>query len=140
MIATSWDRQAAALPIRDGLICLVRSRGGRRWVIPKGGVGLKQCTGEIALLEAWEEAGLTGVLVTEPAGSYLHAKTDGLRHVTVHVLHVTHAADRWPEAGLRERRWVGLAEALRLLPEEGLRDIVRRILAGNEVPEAVTSS
>ena len=29
-------RQAAALPVRDGMVCLVTSRNGKRWVAPKG--------------------------------------------------------------------------------------------------------
>jgi 8-oxo-dGTP pyrophosphatase MutT (NUDIX family) len=128
LTATGGERQAAALPVRGGRVCLVSSRGGRHWVIPKGGVGPGRSAGEVALREAWEEAGLTGALDAEPAGSYLHAKADGPRHVTVHVLRVTHEADTWPEAGLRARRWVPAAEALRLLPEEGLRDIVRVVL------------
>src|SRR5437660_1660722 len=120
-----WARQAAALPVRDGRVCLVSSRSGRRWVIPKGGVGFGQSVGEAALLEAWEEAGLTGFLDPEPAGSYLHAKSDGVRHVTVFVMWVDDEADRWPERGFRERRWLTPEQAIRQLPEEGLRSIIR---------------
>jgi 8-oxo-dGTP pyrophosphatase MutT (NUDIX family) len=126
-MTSDWGRQAAALPVRDGQVCLVRSRGGRRWVIPKGKVGLKQSASEVALLEAWEEAGLTGLLDGEPTGSYLHVKTEGLRHVTVYVLRVEGESDAWPERGDRERRWFSAAEALDVLPEDGLRAILRGV-------------
>ena len=29
-------RQAAAIPVADGRVCLVTSSSGRRWVVPKG--------------------------------------------------------------------------------------------------------
>ena len=53
-------RQAAALAIRRGRVCLITSRNGKRWVIPKGWIEPGQTAGETALQEAYEEAGLVG--------------------------------------------------------------------------------
>ena len=55
--------QAAAIPVYDGRVCLVTSRTGRRWVIPKGRIDPGHTAAEAARIEAWEEAGLLGVLV-----------------------------------------------------------------------------
>src|SRR5271166_7165657 len=94
-------RQSAAIPLRDGQICLVTSRSGKRWVIPKGCLEPGMTAGEIALQEAWEEAGLSGVLQNEPVGSYIYEKAGATYHVTVFLMHVTDAADDWPERGIR---------------------------------------
>jgi 8-oxo-dGTP pyrophosphatase MutT (NUDIX family) len=118
-------RQAAAIPIRDGRICLVTSSSGKRWVIPKGNFEPGKSACEIALQEAWEEAGLTGVLQREPVGSYLYEKYGSSHHVLVFVLHVAELADKWPEDQVRRRVWLRPSEALARLDDAGLRDIVR---------------
>ena len=98
--------QYGALPyrLRGGSrpqFMLITSRETRRWVIPKGHIEPNKSAGRIALQEAWEEAGLVGVLRPEPAGSYLYSKFNNLYHVTVFVLDVTEAAEEWPEDTLR---------------------------------------
>ena len=70
--APDWLPQAAAVPVRTGKVCLVTSSSGRRWVVPKGMMEPGKTASEIALQEAWEEAGLVGVLQPEPLGSYLY--------------------------------------------------------------------
>ena len=119
-----WVRQAAALPILDGELCLVTSSSGRRWVIPKGMIEPGQTAGETALQEAWEEAGLAGALHGEPVGSYLYEKFGTLHHVTVFLMQVTEVHVEWPENARRQRGWFSPAEAAARLEEEGLRDII----------------
>src|SRR5215471_9176930 len=96
---SDWIAQAAALPVKGGQVCMVTSRSGRRWVIPKGLIEPGKTAGEIALQEAWEEAGLTGVLLPEPIGSYVYEKFDRPHHVTVFLMRVAEVADEWPEMG-----------------------------------------
>jgi len=120
-------RQAAAIPLRDGQVCLVNSRSGKRWVIPKGCLEPGTTAGEIALQEAWEEAGLVGILQTEPVGSYLYEKFGSQHHVLVYVLRVTEEATDWPEIGTRQRWWVSIKEALDVLTEPGLQEIVQSL-------------
>src|SRR5262249_27001653 len=124
-VTSSAVRQAAAIPMRDGQLCLVTSRSGKRWVIPKGGIEVGKSAGEIALQEAWEEAGLTGVLQREPLGSYLYEKYGTIHHVIVFLMQVTEVADAWPENGQRERSWVSLKQALNRIEDHGLREIIR---------------
>src|SRR5262249_10274641 len=93
---SSLIRQAAAIPFLSGQVCLVTSRSGRRWVIPKGCLEPGKTSGEIALQEAWEEAGLSGILQQEPIGSYVYVKANLTYHVTVFVMQVTESADDWP--------------------------------------------
>ncbi len=117
--------QAAAIPVRAGKICLVTSSSGKRWVIPKGLMEAGKTAGELALQEAWEEAGLAGLLQPEPAGSYLYTKYGNTYHVTVFLMQVTAVADTWPESMLRQRCWLTPAQALLRIQEPGLRELIR---------------
>jgi len=130
-----WIRQAAAIPVYNGQVCLVTSSNGRRWVIPKGMIEPGQTAGETALQEAWEEAGIAGLLHTEPVGSYLYDKNGGLCHVTVFLMHVTDEADDWPERLSRQRVWLSSEEAVDRIREPGLREIVESIFRGIRVNE-----
>jgi 8-oxo-dGTP pyrophosphatase MutT (NUDIX family) len=120
-----WVRQAAVIPLRDDRVCLVTSSSGRRWVIPKGQIDPGHTAGEAALVEAWEEAGLVGVLDPEPIGAYAYEKMGRELHVTVYRMRVTEVRDEWPERHLRSRAWVTLDEALERIEEPGLRELLR---------------
>jgi 8-oxo-dGTP pyrophosphatase MutT (NUDIX family) len=126
-------RQAAALAIRSRHVCLVLSSSRKRWVIPKGRIERGQTAGETALQEAWEEAGLMGVLRREPLGSYKYRKCGRIFHVTVFLLEVTDAAEKWPEENRRHRRWVRAHKTLEHINQDGLRRLLRRILTGRQL-------
>ncbi len=129
-------RQAAAIPVRDGRVCLVTSRSGRRWVVPKGRIEPGQTAGEAALAEAWEEAGLVGALAGEPVGSYHYEKFGRPHHVTAFVMAVTGQGLIWPEYRLRRREWVTAEVALDRLHEPGLRALIRGVLRPGGGPAA----
>ncbi len=126
--ASDFIRQAAALPVRNGRVCLVTSTNGKRWVIPKGLIEPGQTAGETALQEAWEEAGLVGVLDPEPVGSFLYEKWCGTCHVTVFLMQVSEVVQTWPEGAQRQRSWLSVAGALERIDDAGLADIVRLTL------------
>lgn len=119
--------QAGVIALRGNQICLVTSRSGRRWVVPKGCMEPGRTGGEIALVEAWEEAGLVGLLNSEPVGSYLYDKSECTCHVTLFQLKVTEVAADWPEREFRDRCWVSLTEALARVEEPGLRKLIREL-------------
>src|SRR5947209_8870470 len=118
---SEWILQAAAIPLRQGRICLVTSSSGKRWVIPKGLIDPVKTAAEIALQEAWEEAGLVGVLRPEPVGSYFYEKYGGTCRVAVFWMDVTEVADQWPERAFRERVWLPAREAVQRIDEAALR-------------------
>jgi 8-oxo-dGTP pyrophosphatase MutT (NUDIX family) len=123
-------RQAAALCLRDGLVCLVSSRNRKRWVIPKGMIEPGQTADLAASIEAWEEAGLTGEVRCEPIGSYEYEKNGRTHNVSVFILEVRGEAADWPEAAQRVRVWLLPAEAAERLEESDLRAIVLATAAG----------
>jgi len=130
MANDTYIRQAGAIPLRNGRLCLVTSRRNpKRWVIPKGLIDPGYTPGAAALQEAWEEAGLVGTLDPEPVGAYVYDKYGGTCHVTVFVMHVTKVAQEWPERESRQRVWVTPAGAIRRLDDPSLIDIVRAVVA-----------
>lgn len=120
-------RQSAVVAIRNGQVCLVTSRSGKRWVVPKGCVEQGKSAGEVALQEAWEEAGLVGLLAAEPLGSYVYEKDGFVCHVIVFLMNVTGQMEAFPEAGMRQRAWLPAAQAMGRIEDGGLRDILRSV-------------
>jgi 8-oxo-dGTP pyrophosphatase MutT (NUDIX family) len=137
-IPGEYIRQAGALPVRRGRVCLITSRNGKRFVIPKGWIEAGQTAGETALQEAWEEAGLVGALDPEPIGSYMYEKEGQTFHVTVFVMKVTSVAQDWPERSFRERSWVSPTGFFDRMEDRGLADLVRLTVLQYSAEHAAT--
>ena len=118
-------RQAGVVAVKNGQVCLVSSRNGKRWVVPKGCIELGKSAGEIALQEAWEEAGLVGILRSEPLGSYVYEKDGFVCHVIVFEMLVTSIGENYPEAGMRQRIWLAPVIAHTRVEDVGLGEILR---------------
>src|ERR1700744_3039836 len=108
------DIQYGALPYRVGKhgveVLLITSRETRRWVIPKGWPMLGKKPHRVAEIEAFQEAGVKGVIGKKPLGAYLYPKTmpDGAERlclVEVYPLRVTLEAVVWRESSERDRSW-----------------------------------
>ena len=119
-------QQAAAVPLWSGRICLITSRSGKRWVVPKGCLEPDMTPGQIALQEAWEEAGLVGYLEDQSIGTYQYKKSGDLYHVTVYLMQVTEMASHWPEAHQRQRIWVAEDKAHKRVEPVGLSEVLRK--------------
>jgi 8-oxo-dGTP pyrophosphatase MutT (NUDIX family) len=132
---TGFDgvRQAGVVAAKDGLVCLVTSSSGKRWVIPKGCMEPGKTAGEIALQEAWEEAGLVGVLKREPLGSFTYEKFGRQHHVIVFEMQVSEIATTWPESHLRQRSFLKPDVALARIDDVGLREIIRGLFIDEHV-------
>lgn len=123
--------QSAVIPYRlnDGEpeILLITSRKRRRWVVPKGVIDPFLSPAESAAREAWEEAGLVGRVSAEPAGSYHYQKWGGTCTVEVFLMEVETVLEEWPEASLRQRRWLSPEMAARAVNEEELGRLIRSL-------------
>lgn len=127
-------KQVAALPFRreaNGALrfLLVTSRGTSRFVLPKGWQ-MKQLTdAEAAAEEARQEAGVVGTTADTPIGSYLYWKRlkKAFVPITVDVypLEVHDVMDDWRERRQRERDWVSPDQAIRLVDEPQLVQVLR---------------
>ena len=120
--------QACAIPYRrhgdEWSLCLITSLKKKNWIFPKGIIDPGETLEETALKEAFEEAGVRGRIVGEPVGVYSDAKWGAILDVTVVLMEVDHAADDWPEAAARHRRWAPPAEAEQLVARPELRQIL----------------
>lgn len=126
--------QSAALPYRatsEGSleVLLVTSRKRRRWILPKGKVAAGMLPHRSAAREAMEEAGVVGIPDDAPVGELSKAKKaaqGGSQIVRVYPLRVSSEVERWPEHRQRERRWVSLEQALELVADSQIREILRQ--------------
>ncbi len=129
-------RQAGVVPFRvvDGalLVLLITSRDTGRWVIPKGGIERGFSASEAALREAFEEAGIKGVIDRKPLGTYVYEKR--LRSgrsrpalVTVFALRVEKLVKKFPERLQRQAEWMAPEAAARAVEEPGLALLIARV-------------
>jgi 8-oxo-dGTP pyrophosphatase MutT (NUDIX family) len=125
--------QAAVIPVRAGRICLVTSRGGNSWVVPKGCLEHNRTAEQIALQEAWEEAGLIGLLHSRPIGSYRYEKAGTRFEVVMFLMDVTTVVKEWPESRWRSRHWLRPADAMARIRVRGLRKLIRKALAAKPI-------
>lgn len=127
--------QFAALCYRkhgDGLeFLLVTSRDTGRWVIPKGWpMGNRPGFG-VAEQEAFEEAGVHGLVEHEPVGSFSYEKAmpEGIKlacRVQVFAIEVIHVDENFKEKHCRRLEWVSPAEAVRRVAEPELKTLIHR--------------
>ncbi len=112
--------QSAAIPYRRNAageleVLLVTSRRSGRWVLPKGNIN-RMLPHAAAAREAFEEAGVLGVIRHTPVGDYLQQKILADGHaldiaVSAYPLFVNVLLGKYPEMDLRKRKWMHVLEA-----------------------------
>jgi 8-oxo-dGTP pyrophosphatase MutT (NUDIX family) len=127
--------QIAALPFYDNPgggvdICLVTSRGGGRWIIPKGNPIRGLAPHEVAAQEALEEAGLVGHVSKRCIGTF---KFDRMRNgrettcrVDVYALRVERQMQTWTEMHERSVLRCNVHTALSLVSVPNLATLINR--------------
>jgi len=130
--------QSAAIPYRRTAaheleVLLITSRRKGRWVLPKGKVRrmLPQAS---AAREAFEEAGVLGVIAHQPVGTYrqLKALSSGGEieiAVSAYPLFVNTVLRKWPEMAFRQRQWMHAVEAAELVDGAELRVLLQGFAA-----------
>ncbi|MBT8153115.1 NUDIX hydrolase [Epibacterium ulvae] len=110
-------------------VLLITSRGIGRWIVPKGWPMRGRAPWEAARVEAWEEAGVRGDIVTKKIGSYDYDKwrPDDAPlpcQVDLFPLEVAYLEDKFPEADQRQRKWFSPEDAADLVMEPELAEIL----------------
>ncbi|WP_315925194.1 NUDIX hydrolase [Mesorhizobium sp. SP-1A] len=131
-------RQVAAVPFRvnesgEVEVMLVTSRQTRRFILPKGWPMKGKSGRKAAAVEALEEAGVDGIMLRQPAGTYSYWKRLA-RHfvrvdVTVYLLEVTQELADWQEKKRRRRAWLSAKDAALLIDEPELSTLVGSLKA-----------
>ncbi len=109
-------------------VLLLTSRDTGRWVIPKGWPMDGRSAYEVAAREAFEEAGVRGIVENEILGTYSYPKVlrNGLSvtcKVQVYALEVANIAKNFKEKGERKTEWISCDEAATRVHEPELREI-----------------
>jgi len=128
--------QISALPCRtkNGSleVCLITSRGGGRWIVPKGWPEADLNHIEVAAQEAWEEAGLTGTVSPDLYASYAAKKElePGIGipvRIDVYLLINPRQAKKFPELGQRRIKWLAIDKAAERVDEDGLKNVLLKL-------------
>ena len=107
-------------------VVVITSSTGR-WIIPKGQVEDDLRNREVALEEAWEEAGIRGKL--KGTMREFVVNRGGRALWKVFPVKIKTMADSWPEKKHRKRRLVRVEEALSLIDNADLRRALRKFAA-----------
>ncbi len=128
---------------------LITSRRTRRWVIPRGNPIRGLSPPQSAAQEAYEEAGITGLVSREPIGSYKYQKIrrSGAAvpaEVQVFPLRTTIQSGHWPERHQRDTSWFTRDDAAAAVDEAGLKELILAFTppaaAASRVPIALLSA
>jgi 8-oxo-dGTP pyrophosphatase MutT (NUDIX family) len=122
-------------------VLLITSRDTGRWVIPKGWPMRKRSESEAAAREAWEEAGVRGVVMPRPIGLYAYRKRIAQGQsvpcvVRVYPLAAQGRSSAFPEAGQRRRKWFSQVRAARKVQEPELARLIRDFAPEQAQPAA----
>ena len=120
------DYQVGVLPITSkGKVVLITARSGDTWIFPKGNTEKGRSDRAVAREEAYEEAGLTGVM----SESFVEFKTSlgKVKKLRLYRMRVKNVAKSYPERKERERAVVSLAKAEKLLQKD-LRAVLRKAM------------
>ncbi|UWU25662.1 NUDIX hydrolase (plasmid) [Rhizobium sp. CB3060] len=119
-----------------GAICYWRDNEGRievllvagRWGVPKGHIESPEPSGVAASTEAFEEAGIMGIVTETSFGTFNYQKDTSRNRYTVIVqlLNVSKVADKFPE-NIRKPRWFALHEAVRRATQPSIRALLARL-------------
>jgi phosphohistidine phosphatase len=129
--------QSGVIPYRivngELKLLLVSAGNKQKWVFPKGVIepGLSPQTS--AAKEAWEEAGLKGVVADQAFGSYSREKWGGQCLVEVFPMAVTEMVDveEWEESH-RQRQWFSFKDAMTEVNNPALAKMIKQLLAALE--------
>ncbi|MEO8241122.1 MAG: NUDIX hydrolase [bacterium] len=146
--STKFTRQVAALCWRmhkgKVQVLLITSRETGRWVIPKGWPMDGMSAASAAAQEAWEEAGVQGVVGDLALGQFVYDKilpAKALRcAVEVFPLRVKELKSKFPEAKERRRAWHRASEAADLVAEPDLRDLMALIGRQPQILQSVPTA
>jgi CYTH domain-containing protein/8-oxo-dGTP pyrophosphatase MutT (NUDIX family) len=107
----------------------ITSRVRKNWIVPKGvwdaGIDLY----EVAAMEAWEEAGITGNLDRKAVGIYEESNDGRDDRIELFALAVEKQENKWPEMSFRDRRWFGFEEALSVICYPGIAALMQKLKA-----------
>lgn len=92
---------------------IITNSSGNAWILPKGQPELDLRNSQVALLEAFEEAGIIANLVISIRHKDFERKSGDI--LRVYPLEVCKILSKWPEKNYRKRKLVSVKDALSLV-------------------------
>ncbi len=127
--ASKKEKQSGVIPYRisNGKVevMLISTRRSKNWVIPKGGIPKAMTPSDSAAKEAWEEAGVVGLVNNNLLGTYKYRKQGKIYNVEVFLLQVEAELSDWLEANTRERQWLDVPSAALLVKPVALKRLLK---------------
>ena len=124
--------QAAAIPYQlrkqELYILIIRSRSGKKWIIPKGIIENGDSAKYTAEKETEEEAGVRGHLKSEICGQYEYKKWGSICKVQVFTLKVNEILEEWDEMEFRDRKWEKAETAIKKVKPKRLKKIIKKFI------------
>jgi len=125
-------KEIAAFPYRlvkgELELVIVTNREGTRWILPKGKPEKHLADAEVALMEAYEEAGLIcGLDERFNFCKKKYLRGDEKIKLLVYVLNVEEVQGRWPEDNIRKRKLVNVKTALRMVNKSVYRECIESL-------------
>lgn len=107
-------------------VLLISSRRTGDWGIPKGHMESGETASEGAVREAFEEAGVRGIVTRDPVGSFSYQKSgnSSIFRVRLYRIRVTTTFDDFPEKGQRILRWLPASIAANEVAHPDLRGLI----------------
>lgn len=112
---TKLELGAFPYMIRKGklMVMIISNCSGNKWILPKGQPELDLRNSQVALLEAFEEAGVTGNLVFSMKHMDFKRKSGDI--LRIYPLAIRKVLRKWPEKKIRKRQLVSVKQALSLV-------------------------
>jgi 8-oxo-dGTP pyrophosphatase MutT (NUDIX family) len=141
--------QAGAIPWRwsdhGPEVLLITSSKGDRWIVPKGWIEPGSSPSQCARAEAFEEAGVEGVLTGhEPFGSFRLKRRKRRLTIVAFLLEVRHVHERWPDEDRRRRVWLSPEQAAGVVRDPELRELIwalgERLTRASRIPRFRSAS
>ncbi|KAH0452643.1 hypothetical protein IEQ34_019942 [Dendrobium chrysotoxum] len=110
-------------------VLVISSQKGYGMMFPKGGWESDETLKQAAYREALEEAGVQGNLELR-LGKWRHKSGahSVVKESVMFPLHVTEELLHWPEMGVRQRRWVSVAEAMEGCKHQWMTEALDRLV------------
>lgn len=110
-------------------LVLVTNRKGTRWILPKGQPEASLSGKKVAIMEAYEEAGILGEINREIAPVEVEVQTNrGRVRLIVYPMRIRKLMSKFPENKLRKRLLLDSEKALRKLDKKPLKICVKKLV------------
>jgi 8-oxo-dGTP pyrophosphatase MutT (NUDIX family) len=125
-------REIGALPYRIKKnrieLVLVKTRDGKRWILPKGHTEKRMSHADVAKMEAYEEAGVLGAIDKDNYAEVVMRRGIKRTKLRIYPLKSKKVLNSWPESDERERVVVQSDDALKMITDKPLRKCVKTLL------------